>query len=457
MAPRKRRSSAPLVHLLDDAPGPIYLLDATGKIVFANRACGEWLGVDPQSLSGQVCRYAPPASGKQQGEVADGLCPPPRVFRGHACQELVYAPPGSEPAQQSARFVPLPGKGEECGVLVLVGESAVQASEAAQAPPEREECHELHQQVREFMGRYRGWYSLERLAGESAAARRIREQVQLAAGTASRVVVLGPRGSGREHVARAIHYVRAESDALMPLSCPMLDGELLESMVGKLIARRAELGAEGSGALLLLEIDQLPFDAQTRLLSILKLEELELRCLATAREPLTDLAQRGAFDAELAHRLSTVEIELVPLAQRAEDIPLLAQMCLEELNRQAAPQLDGFTTEALDRLVAYGWPGNIDELMQIVEQAHRQAAGTLVASEDLPRVLRFAEQAEALPPRKVEGPIELDALLAEAEAELIRRALARAKGNRAEAARSLSISRPRLLRRIEQLEIEATD
>ena len=155
--------------------------------------------------------------------------------------------------------------------------------------------------------------------------------------------------------------------------------------------------------------------------------------LSTAAAPLVDLPPRGIFREDLAAMLSTITIELPPLAKRRDDLPLLAQALLEEENARGGRQLGGFTPEAIDRLCAYGWPGNVAELAEVVADCHARAAGTLVASRELPERFRLAAEAAAHPRRK-EEPIVLDEFIARIERELIRRALARAKGNKAKAA-----------------------
>jgi DNA-binding NtrC family response regulator len=165
---------------------------------------------------------------------------------------------------------------------------------------------------------------------------------------------------------------------------------------------------------------------------------------------LVDLSPRGLYRDDLAAMLSTITIELPPLAKRREDLPLLAQALLEEQNARSSKQLGGFSAEAIDRICAYGWPGNVAELADVVAEGHARAAGRLIARDELPERLRLAAEAAARPRRK-EEPIQLDEFVARIERELIRRALAHAKGNKTKAARLLGLNRPRLYRRMVQL------
>jgi DNA-binding NtrC family response regulator len=141
------------------------------------------------------------------------------------------------------------------------------------------------------------------------------------------------------------------------------------------------------------------------------------------------------------------------LAQRREDLPMLAQLFVEEANVRSTKQVAGFSSEAMDRLDAYPWPGNIDELAQMVAQAHERAEGPQITPGDLPERIHLAAAAAAHP-RRPEETIVLDEFLGRVERELIRRALARAKGNKTKAAKLLGMTRPRLYRRLVQLGLE---
>jgi DNA-binding NtrC family response regulator len=128
----------------------------------------------------------------------------------------------------------------------------------------------------------------------------------------------------------------------------------------------------------------------------------------------------------------------------------LTQALLEAENARGGKQLSGFTSEALDQLASYDWPGNTVELIEAVREAHRQAGGRSITLAELPRRLALASEAAAYSKRALQ-PINLEQTLSQIETELIRRALAQAGGNKTRAAELLSMTRPRLLRRLAQL------
>lgn len=146
-------------------------------------------------------------------------------------------------------------------------------------------------------------------------------------------------------------------------------------------------------------------------------------------------------------------IELPPLADRVEDLPLLVQTLVEELNVGRLRQLAGFSPEALDQLAAYPWPGNLDELGAVVREMHEKSQDTEVAPRDLPRTIHWGAEAASHSQRGDEA-IVLEEFLGRVEKELIALAMRRAKGNKSRAAKMLGLTRPRLYRRLVQLGLE---
>ncbi|MBW8884216.1 MAG: sigma 54-interacting transcriptional regulator, partial [Planctomycetia bacterium] len=277
------------------------------------------------------------------------------------------------------------------------------------------------------------------------------KQVALAAEARARVLIVGPPGSGREHVARTIHYAQnsASIGPLIPISCPLVDAEQMQAALANVIRKQHDSPTERSPAALLLDVDRLRPDAQQELAGFLHLPKIELHTLATARVPLARLVAKGKFSRDLAYDLSTLTIKLPPLSARRDDIPLLAQHFLEEANASER-QLSGFQAAAIELLASLPWAGNLDELAEAVRAACAKAAGPRVVLADLPDWVHLAHDAAAHPPRD-EEPIQLDAFLAEIEKELLARALKKTRGNKSKAAALLGLSRPRLLRRLAQL------
>jgi len=460
---RKPSTVAHLAKALNAQPQPIYVLDDEAALVFLNRACREWLGHDADGLLGTTAAYHSEPEPAGPKAVAAELCPPPQALHGQPCSGRVsHVTPDGRVRRRRAVFVPVGTPGGEPLLIVAIldaedlPEHATPEPAAAEVAPlagEREtEAAELHERIRRFRHEAAGRFRADRLLGDSPAMRRARRQVELAAGSRASVLLVGPPGSGREHTAAAVHYASDPDHvgSLVPLDCSALEADLVRETV-RALASGEPLGDRSARSTLLLNhVDRLPAEGQGELAGVLLARSFPLRLMATAERPLAELAREGSIRADLAAGLSTITIELPPLAERREDVPLLAQLFLEEANARSAGQVAGFTPEALDRLDAYLWPGNLDELAQVVAEAHRHAEGPEIEADDFPRRLQLAARATARPAR-AEETIVLDEFLGRVERELVRRALERAKGNKARAARLLGMTRPRLYRRLEQL------
>jgi DNA-binding NtrC family response regulator len=159
----------------------------------------------------------------------------------------------------------------------------------------------------------------------------------------------------------------------------------------------------------------------------------------------------GRLLEELHWRLSTLVLEVPPLRERRADLPALAERFLGAGEKSGM----GLTPAAWEALAAHAWPGNLAELRRVLLAASARAAGERIDLDDLPMALREARLIEHDPARTAGGSLALEEVLAQVERRLIRLALARARGNRSRAAELLGIHRPRLLRRMEALGIEA--
>jgi DNA-binding NtrC family response regulator len=213
--------------------------------------------------------------------------------------------------------------------------------------------------------------------------------------------------------------------------------------------------------LLLENLESLSKQYQPLLLDAIRKNRLDARILATidvtklAPSKLEDPADSDqelslAVDNSLIQAVSTIAIRIPKLADRLEDLPLLAQFFLELCNRNNAKQVGSIRSDALDAMALYSWPGELDQLSEIIEVAHAHCTSHALSAVDLPPIFNQAFQAAAHQHPKPK-PIVLDELLASIEKEAITRALSQAGGNKSEAAALLGMTRPRLYRRLVQL------
>jgi len=441
---------------LANANRPIYAIDDQRRIAYLNSACAAWLGLTAEELIGQRCDYSSEPTGNSLADLAAQLCPPPEAFNQAIESSVIIAPACRGTAsRRTAQFVPLHGEAEDqLGVLVLLGERDLPEEGLRRESSADTESAVLHRRLQQLERELRLPYRLGRLVGESLSIEHARRQAALAARTGVHVQIVGPAGSGREHLARSIHCGEDPTTAgpIMPLSCPLLDAELLQATIVAFLTRAKHATREHPATLLLLELDQLQPPAQHELLAFFRVPTFSLRTIATTRQPLLALAKQGQLLLELAYHLSAIVIELPPLAQRREDIPLLCQRFVEDFNAAGGKQLAGLSSSTMDRLCAMPWTGNVDELAEVIQEMCMQSEGPQITEADLTRRVKHVTSA-ATYPRPREDVIDLDEFLIEVERELLRRALRQAKGNKAKAARLLGISRARLLRRATQLKL----
>lgn len=449
---RARKKAGNLSKLLDGAAAPLYVVDEERHVVFCNAACAAWLGVSTDDLVGEQCNYHPPDEATPLAEALAVICPPPDVMSGtrrFALLNAVGADGNSR--QRRVEFQPL-GSALEGYAPILAVLDGEDLPAGFREPAIESEAEQLHAELLNYRHKFAARYRVDRLVGNSPAMRRVRSQLKLAASDTAPVMIIGPEGSGKNYAAKAIHYYRGDtSAALAPLDCAILGAELLQSTLATLATKSSARGGAATQATLLLnQVDQMPSEAQELLARLLEGSSLPVRLITTAETRLTNAVSAGAFRADLAYALSPLVIEIPPLVERLQDLPLVAQMFVEEVNARGGRQMAGLAPEALDRLALHIWTRNLDELAEIIAAAHGQAQGTLITVADLPDRMRLAADA-ARHARKPLEPIDLNEHVARLEREMIERALKQARGNKSQAAPLLGLTRASLLRRMTQL------
>jgi two-component system, NtrC family, response regulator PilR len=311
----------------------------------------------------------------------------------------------------------------------------------------------------------RGQQGLDRIIGRSSAMQRVFELIRSIAPTSSTVLINGESGTGKELVAKAIHTLSPRREAaFVSLNCAALPETLLESelfghMKGAFTdAHQTKKGlfeTAHRGTLMLDEVGEMPVSMQVKLLRVLQEKrvrrvgateevEVDVRVIAATNRPLDIMVKERQFREDLFYRLNVIPIVVPPLRARRDDIPLLAEHFLRRFALEMEKQARGFAPATIERLSAYRWPGNVRELENVIERA------VALESTDLVQVAQLPESMSGLPaagdptPRLAEG-FDLDAYLSSVEADLLRRAMDEAAGDRALAARLLGVT-PRSLR-----------
>jgi transcriptional regulator with GAF, ATPase, and Fis domain len=233
-------------------------------------------------------------------------------------------------------------------------------------------------------------YGFEDIVGNSPALRRVLDQVSIVAPTNASVLLHGETGTGKELVARAIHKLSRRRDRnFVCMNCAAIPSGLLESDIfghekgaftGALMQKKGRLEIADRGTLFLDEIGDISLDLQPKLLRAVQEQEFErlgsartisvdVRMIAATHRSLRDMIREGSFREDLFYRLNVFPIEIPPLRERREDIPLLVNYFVAKASRQMGKQIKSIPEEAMHRLIANPWRGNIRELANFIERA----------------------------------------------------------------------------------------
>jgi len=307
------------------------------------------------------------------------------------------------------------------------------------------------------------------MVGDSAALKAVRELVARVGPTSARVLIVGENGTGKELVARALHEASPRrAHAFIEVNCAAIPSELIESelfghmkgsFTGAFADRAGKFEQADGGTLFLDEVGDMSLAAQAKLLRVLqegvvtriggaKAIEVDVRVLAATNKDLGLEIAEARFREDLLYRLNVVEIEVPPLRDRVEDVPALVAHFSQQLVRGAGVPFKQFADEAVARLQARAWPGNIRELRNAVERALILAAGKIVTAADIDRL--FPGWEGALPPPEASRAQTFETFKQEAEKSFLQAKLREHDWNVSETARALKMPRSNLYKKIER-------
>ncbi len=314
-------------------------------------------------------------------------------------------------------------------------------------------------------------FDLAEIIGRSTAMQQLIETTATVAPSEATVLITGESGTGKELIARAIH---ANSDrkagSLVTVNCAALTETLLESelfghekgaFTGADKRREGRFMQADKGSIFLDEIGEISPALQAKLLRVLQEREVQrvgsdaalhvdVRVIAATNKNLHQEVEKGNFREDLFYRLNVITLEVPPLRERTDDIPVLAGHFMERFAAKNRKQIRGFTPRAMDLLVRHDWPGNVRELENAVERAVILAPGEFVTEEDLPLHL-LQQESERAPAAGFQGLGGQS--LEEVEKQAVRATLEAAGGNKSEAARRLGITRATLHSKIKKYDI----
>lgn len=325
----------------------------------------------------------------------------------------------------------------------------------------------LHEQKQQLSGEVNRLTGTEGMETANSAMAELLDTARRAANSEATVLIAGESGTGKEVLARLIHQHSPRAQGpMVAVNCAAIPETLLESelfghvkgaFTGAVSNRKGRFQAAAGGTLFLDEIGELRLDLQAKLLRAIQErvvspvgadapEAVDVRLIAASNRDLYAAIGQGTFREDLYYRLGVIVLPLPPLRERREDIPGLVSHFLLKVGAPAGVR---FSAEALARLKAHPWPGNIRELQNIVERAVILRRGLLIEADELQLAACPQPATENGIPEIPDEGLSLEAV----EQGLIKKALAKAGGNRSEAARLLKIPRHVLIYRLEKFKI----
>jgi DNA-binding NtrC family response regulator len=263
----------------------------------------------------------------------------------------------------------------------------------------------LKRQNRELLNQLKKKYSFENIIGKSEPMKKVFETIELVAPSRANVLIYGESGTGKEMIADAIHHNSPRREKpYVKVHCAALPESLLESelfghekgaFTGAIARKRGRFELANTGTIFLDEIGEVKLQTQVKLLRVLQEREFErvggeqpikvdVRVISATNKNLKEEIEKGTFREDLYYRLDVVSIQVPPLRERSEDIPLMVHKFMEEFARENDREIEGITNNALQAMISYKWPGNVRELRNVIESIVVLTKSKVITEQDLP-------------------------------------------------------------------------
>lgn len=335
----------------------------------------------------------------------------------------------------------------------------------------------LKEEIHQLRSASQARYSLDKLIGKSRNIGHIKSLIKrISRSPASSVMITGDSGTGKELIARAVHFNSVtKSGPFMDINCAAIPDTLLESnLFGHIKGAFTDAVTEQKGlfqraqggTLFLDEIGEMKPGMQVKLLRVIeqrsfrrvggyKSYDLNCRIIVATNKDLLTAVKDGSFREDLYYRLNVVPIRVTPLVKRKIDIPVLVEHYLAFYSEELKQPIKKLQEKVIELFIDYPWPGNVRELKNTIERFYILCPGTVITPDDLPpELLKRSASPEASPDPESSFLLDRVMDLATAEKFAIRNALRFAEGNKSRAARILKISRPTLRKKIKEFGIE---
>jgi two-component system response regulator AtoC len=309
------------------------------------------------------------------------------------------------------------------------------------------------------------------IIGKTKEMKEIFKSIGILSGNRVTVLIEGETGTGKELVARAIHYHSpCKNEPFIAINCGAIVETLLESelfghekgsFTGAISAKKGKFELALNGTILLDEIGEIPMEVQTKLLRFLQQKEFQrvgsersirsnARVIAATNRDLAAMVKEGKFREDLFYRLNVASIKVPPLRERKDDIPLIVEYILKKVNKDLEKKIEQIEKKALERMMEYSWPGNIRELENVLTRAAMYAQGTVILDSALSPLIEAARSNDIS--AAMNGNIERSGPVS-SEKEKILRVLEETRWHYGNACKALGMSRPTLNKKMEQYKI----
>ena len=317
-------------------------------------------------------------------------------------------------------------------------------------------------------------YGFDSIIGKSKPIQEVFELIRLAAPSKSNILVLGESGTGKELVAKSIHGNSKRKDGpFITVNSGSMPTDLLESnlfghvkgaFTGAISSKKGLFEVANEGSIFFDEIGNIPIDTQAKLLRVIQEKEFmrlggletlksDVRIIAATNADLENLVEENQFREDLYYRLNVITINIPPLRNRSEDIPLIAQHFVSKYSEENEKEIEGITPRAMELLIDHNWPGNVRELENVIERAVVLSTGSEIDVDLLPMTMRQPNNVLGAPATLPTNGISLKEAVSAYERQLIIKALQATGGVQKRAAELLNVKPTTLHEMMKRLQV----
>lgn len=455
MSKRKRNL---LDAILTESHSAVCVLDAERRIRFFSPGMKSLTGWNADEIEGLACLQKPSPNSSNADLLTTALSPSLSVFDGSIQTiDTVLPRKAGTSIRVHVTFVPInDADGSVQRILILCDPDRTKSVTKASL------SQQLHAEITALRIEFRRRFSEQSFFGKCPEITRALKQAELLKAASCGYSIVGPSGSGRRHFAKLVHVSGHNSEeSLVPLDCRLLTADqVLQSLQILKQLRESESASashQNAGTLLLVDADRCPREVQAWILEHLEAELSSIRVVSTSEQPLQQAMSEGWLIAEFHQLFQAVEVTLPPLHSRGNDIKLLTQHFVSESLRLQETSAQSVSEEVMAELMFYRWPGNVRELQKVISLACQNSFNNKLEVDDMPFSFTAGIDAQKLPPTPEKGEQSLDAILQQFEIDVLQKTLEACRGNKAEAARRLGLTRPKLYRRLKTLGIDTEE